>query len=155
MIDFFKTLFNHNYNEQHKRTIVKAISWRVLLTISHFVNGFIITGSLASAAAIAGWSAVINTGLYWLHERGWNWFQWNRKPADGLFFTDGQPRTVTKMITWRIIVNFTNFLIPYFMTGSFGKAAAFFTIAVFVNMALFYIHDRLWNRVTWGKQVAE
>lgn len=143
------------FKETQKRSIVKTISWRVLLTISHFVNGFIVTGSIASAAAIAGWSAVLNSGLYWLHERIWNWVQWNRKPTDGVFFQDGHPRTTTKMITWRLIVNFSNFLVPYFMTGSFGKAAAFFTIAVFVNMALFYLHDRAWNRVKWGKSLDE
>jgi uncharacterized membrane protein len=55
------------------------------------------------------------------------------------------------MISWRVVVNFSNFLIPYFMTGSFGKAFAFFTIAVVVNMALFYLHERVWNRFKWGK----
>jgi uncharacterized membrane protein len=59
------------------------------------------------------------------------------------------------MITWRIVVNFSNFFIPYFVTGSWGQAGAFFTIAVFVNMALFYGHERIWNRIRWGKQVAK
>jgi len=137
--------------EKHPRTIIKTISWRVLLTISHFVNGFIVTGSIAIGLKIAGWSLVINSVLYWFHERIWNWIQWNKKPSDNLFFLDGHPRTTTKMITWRVIVNFSNFLIPYFMTGSLGKAGAFFTIAVIVNMTLFYIHERIWNRVKWGK----
>ena len=141
--------------EKHPRTLVKTISWRVLLTISHFVNALIVTGSMAMAASIAGWSAVINSGLYWLHERVWNWVQWNKKPADGRFFVDGHPRTTTKMITWRLIVNFSNFLVPFFMTGSWGQAAAFFTIAVFINMALFYLHERGWNLVVWGKEKKE
>lgn len=141
--------------ENHPRTLVKTISWRVLLTISHFVNGLIVTGSIVTGLKIAGWSAVLNSILYWLHERAWNFFQWNRKPADGLFFQDGHPRTTTKMVTWRLIVNFSNFFIPFFMTGSWGQAGAFFTIAVFVNMALFYLHERGWNRIGWGKQSAE
>ena len=139
--------------EKHPRTLVKTISWRVLLTISHFVNGVIVTGSIAVGLNIAGWSAVVNSILYWLHERIWNWFQWNKKPADNYFFQDGHPRTTTKMITWRLIVNFSNFFIPFFMTGSWGVAGAFFTIAVFVNMALFYGHERIWNRIKWGKEV--
>jgi uncharacterized membrane protein len=141
------------FKENHPRTIVKTISWRVLLTISHFVNGLIVTGSIANAVAIAGWSALLNSGLYWLHERVWNWIQWNRKPKNNMFFEDGHPRTTAKMITWRLIVNFTNFLIPYFMTGSFGQAAAFFTIAIVVNMTLFYVHDRGWTHIKWGKDV--
>jgi uncharacterized membrane protein len=141
--------------EQHSRTIAKTVSWRILLTISHFINGFIVTGSIAMGLKIAGWSLIINSGLYWLHERAWNFFQWNKQPADNLFFQDGHPRTTTKMITWRLIVNFSNFFVPFFMTGSWGQAGAFFTIAVFVNMALFYGHERVWNRVKWGKTVAD
>lgn len=137
--------------EKHPRTLVKTISWRVLLTISHFINGLIVTGSIVTGLKIAGWSAILNSALYWLHERLWNWLQWNRCPKDGVFFLDGHPRTTTKMITWRLIVNFTNFFIPYFITGSWGQAGAFFSIAVIVNMALFYGHERIWNRIKWGK----
>lgn len=138
-------------NEKHSRTLVKTISWRVLLTISHFVNGLIVTGSIAMGLKIAGWSAVLNSALYWIHERVWNWVQWNRKPNDNLFFQDGHPRTTTKMITWRAVVNFSNFFVPYFITGSWGQAGAFFTVAVIVNMALFYLHERGWNFIKWGK----
>ena len=141
--------------ENHPRTLVKVISWRLLLTISHFINGLIVTGSIVAGLKIAGWSAVLNSVLYWIHERVWNWLQWNRKPKDSLFFLDGHPRTTTKMVTWRIVVNFSNFFIPYFITGSWGQAGAFFTIAVFVNMALFYGHERIWNRICWGKQVTQ
>lgn len=143
------------FKENHKRSLVKVISWRVLLTISHFVNGLIVTGSVAVGLQIAGWAAVINSALYWLHERVWNWVQWNRKPKDGLMFQDGLPRTTSKMVTWRLLINFSNFLIPFFMTGSWGKATAFFTIAVVVNILLYIGHERLWNRISWGKDVVQ
>lgn len=141
------------FKENHIRSILKTISWRILLTISHFINGWIVTGSILVGLKIAGWSLVVNSGLYWLHERVWNWFQWNRKPADNRFFKDGHPRTTTKMITWRLIVNFSNFLVPYFITGSLGKAGAFFTVAVIVNMTLYYLHERLWNMIKFGKKI--
>ena len=65
------------FEEKHPRTLIKVITWRVLLTISHTINGLIVTGSLAMGLKIAGWSLVINSVLYWIHERIWNWFQWN------------------------------------------------------------------------------
>ena len=141
------------FNEGCARTLIKTVSWRILLTISHFINGVIVTGSIAVGLKIAGWSLVINSILYWVHERIWNWLQWNRKPSNSKFFKDGHPRTTTKMITWRLIVNFSNFLIPFFMTGSWGQAGAFFTIAVIVNMMLFYGHERIWNLFKWGKSI--
>jgi len=137
--------------ENHPRTIAKVISWRVLLTISHIVNGFIVSGSWATGLQIAGLAAVINSVLYWAHERGWNFAQWNRKPKDGLMFFEGQPRTISKIITWRVLITSSNFLIPFIMTGSWGSAAAFLGIATIVNVALFYSHERIWNRIVWGK----
>lgn len=138
--------------ENHPRTVAKVISWRVLLTISHIVNGFIITGSWATGLQIAGLAAVINSVLYWAHERGWNYAQWNRKPTDGLLFLEGQPRTISKIVTWRVLITASNFLIPFIMTGSWGSAALFLGIATVVNIALFYGHERLWNRIVWGKK---
>ena len=137
--------------ENHPRTVAKVISWRVLLTISHIVNGFIVTGSWATGLQIAGLAAVINSVLYWGHERGWNFAQWNRKPSDGLMFHEGQPRTISKIVTWRVLITASNFLIPFIMTGSWGSAALFLGLATVVNIALFYGHERLWNRIVWGK----
>lgn len=141
--------------EKHPRTLAKTLSWRIILTVSHFVNGFIVTGSIASAAAIAGLSAIINSVLYWAHERIWNWAQWNRKPKDGLMFLDGQPRTISKIITWRAVITGSNFVVPWILTGSLGQAAAFMSIAIVVNIAIFYFHERAWNRISWGKTVKE
>lgn len=137
--------------ENHPRTIAKVISWRVLLTISHIVNGFIVTGSWTTGLQIAGLAAIINSVLYWAHERGWNFAQWNRKPKDDLLFFEGQPRTISKIVTWRVLITASNFLIPFIMTGSWGSAALFLGIATVVNVALFYTHERLWNRIVWGK----
>jgi uncharacterized membrane protein len=141
--------------ENHPRTLAKVVSWRVLLTISHFVNGYIVSGSWATGAAIAGLAAVINSVLYWAHERGWNFAQWNRRPTDGLLFFEGQPRTISKILTWRVLITASNFLIPFIITGSWGSAAAFLGIATIVNIGLFYGHERLWNRVVWGKAIKE
>jgi uncharacterized membrane protein len=139
------------YNETHARSIAKTLTIRVLFSLSHLVNGFIISGSWIIGAQILGIAAVINMTLHWLHERGWNWFQWNRKPEDNKFFKDGHPRTISKSITWRALITCSNFLIPYFMTGSLGKALAFLTIATFMNIIIYYTHERVWNRVSWGK----
>lgn len=140
------------YIENHPRTVVKVISWRVLLTISHIVNGFLATGSLLVGLKIAGLAAVINSVLFWAHERAWNIAQWNRKQQDGSVFVEGQPRTLSKIITWRVLITASNFVIPYLMTGSWGSAAIFAGMATVVNMLLFWGHERVWNKITWGKQ---
>jgi uncharacterized membrane protein len=143
------------FTEQHPRTIAKVISWRVALTTSHIVNGFIVTGSWVTGLQIAGLAAVINSVLFWLHERTWNRAQWNRKPQEDLKFVEGQPRTISKILTWRVLITASNFIIPFIITGSFGSAVLFGGIATVVNMFIFWAHERIWNRITWGKNSIE
>lgn len=138
-------------NEEQKRSIAKALTARVMFTMSHLVNGFIISGSWVMGAQIVGVAAVVNLLLFWGHERAWNYFQFNRKPKDGLMFVDGHPRSVSKAVTWRILITINNFLIPYILTGSWKAAAAFLTIATIMNTVLYYTHERVWNRFSWGK----
>lgn len=139
------------FTEKHPRTIAKAITWRVLLTISHIVNAFIATGSLIVGLKIAGLATIINSILYWSHERVWNWWQWNRRDNEKRMFEEGQPRTISKMLTWRVLITCSNFIIPFIMTGSWGSAVIFAGLATAVNMLIFWSHERIWNQIRWGK----
>lgn len=143
------------FTEKHPRTIAKAITWRILLTISHIVNAFIATGSLIVGLKIAGLATIINSILYWSHERIWNWWQWNRKDDEKKTFAEGQPRTISKMLTWRVLITCSNFIIPFIMTGSWGSAVIFAGLATVVNMFIFWSHERVWNIVRWGKDKKE
>jgi uncharacterized membrane protein len=140
------------FEETHLRSITKVVSWRVLITFSHLINALIATGSLMLGLQIAGLATIINSCLFWAHERGWNHFQWNRRKDTKLEFNEGQTRSVSKIVTWRILITGSNFLIPFIITGSWGSAAIFAGMATVVNMVLFWGHDRLWNWIRWGKR---
>jgi uncharacterized membrane protein len=141
------------YNESHPRTIVKAITFRILFTISHIVNAFIVTGSFITGLKIAGLATIINTCLFWIHERIWNILSWNRNDNKKIVFNEGNPRSLSKMISWRITVTTSNVIIPYFVTGSWGQAVLFAGIATMVNMFLFWTHERIWNLFKFGKRL--
>ena len=140
------------YKETQTRSIVKVISWRVFITISHLVNAFIATGSLMLGLQIAGLATIINSFLFWAHERAWNYVQWNRNPDSKLTFKEGNIRSLSKIVTWRILITVSNFLIPFIITGSWGSAAIFAGLATVVNMIIFWAHERLWNWIKWGKE---
>ena len=139
------------FNENHPRSIAKVISWRVLITVSHIVNAFVVTGSLLIGVKIAGLALVINSVMFWVHERSWNVIQWNRKENEKIKFTEGQLRSISKVVSWRIFITVSNFVIPFIMTGSWGQAALFAGMATVVNMVLYWSHERLWNWIRWGK----
>jgi uncharacterized membrane protein len=141
------------YTETHKRTIAKTLTVRVCFTLSHILNGWIVTGELMTGVTIASVAILVNMFLFWIHERIWNWFQWNRNPidTDTLMFVDGHPRTLSKSITWRALITVNNFMIPFLTTGSWQIALAFLTVATFLNIIVYYAHERAWNLVKWGK----
>lgn len=60
----------------HRRSVAKAISWRILGSIDTFVIGFLITGKLSLGAAIAGTEIITKIFLYYFHERCWGRIKW-------------------------------------------------------------------------------
>jgi adenylylsulfate kinase len=65
-------------SDTHIRSLVKAISWRIIGTLETFLISWIITGQIATASGIAGIQAVLSTILYWYHERIWLKVKWGK-----------------------------------------------------------------------------
>lgn len=66
-------------NVTRSRSFVKALSYRIWGTVSSFVVAWVITGSAELSGLIAFWETVVKVGIYYVHERGWNFIQWGRK----------------------------------------------------------------------------
>lgn len=62
--------------ETHKRSLVKAISYRVLGSSATGAIGWWLTGSLRIGAAVGIADTVIKLGLYYAHERIWHRCSW-------------------------------------------------------------------------------
>ena len=64
--------------EYKKRSIVKAISWRITGTTDTFIISYLITGKLTYASAISVTEVVTKICLYYFHERTWNRITWGK-----------------------------------------------------------------------------
>lgn len=64
--------------ETHKRSLVKTITWRIIGSTSASIIAYTITGSIEVSSAIGAIHLVINTILYWMHERFWNKLGWGK-----------------------------------------------------------------------------
>jgi uncharacterized membrane protein len=42
-------------------------------------------------------------------------------------------------------------VISYFVTGDFTMALSIGSVEVFTKMALYFFHERLWNKIRYGK----
>jgi len=65
-------------SDSNVRSLVKAISWRIIGTVETFLISLLMTGKLTTAGSIAGIQAVLSTLLYWYHERVWNKLKWGK-----------------------------------------------------------------------------
>lgn len=69
--------------ETHLRSIVKAMTWRVLATVITFSVAWTLTGQLEKAVQIGILDSLIKLGIYYSHERVWNRLQFGKpKPPE-------------------------------------------------------------------------
>ena len=66
-------------SERPIRSIVKAMSWRVVGTIDTMVISWFITGKLSMALAIGSIEVITKMILYYGHERIWNLIKWRKQ----------------------------------------------------------------------------
>ena len=66
-------------SERPIRSIVKAISWRVVGTIDTMIISWFITGKLSMALAIGSIEVITKMILYYGHERIWNLIKWRKQ----------------------------------------------------------------------------
>ena len=62
--------------DNHRRSLAKAVSWRVTGTIDTFIISWIVSGKLGIAGSIAATELLTKIGLFYLHERAWGFVRW-------------------------------------------------------------------------------
>ncbi|WP_321469554.1 DUF2061 domain-containing protein [Halarcobacter sp.] len=60
-------------------------------------------------------------------------------------------RSVAKSVSWRTVGTLDTVIISYFITGNLTMAASIGSIELFTKMALYYFHERAWNKISFGK----
>jgi uncharacterized membrane protein len=61
-----------NFYEKAMRSLGKVVTWRILVTITNFVGGYLASGSWKVGLGVVGFALVVNSMLYYFHERAWN-----------------------------------------------------------------------------------
>lgn len=131
--------------EAHARSLVKAVSWRLVGSTDTFILSFLVTGNATWAVSIASAEALTKILLYYLHERAWRLVPWGRQHAAH------HGRAVAKGASWRALATLDTFLLSWLITGHLGKAGAIASFETVTKIALFYVHEQLWARVPWGR----
>ncbi len=133
--------------DSRRRSITKTITWRITASLDTFLLSFLITGSFEIALAIGATEVLTKLLLYYFHERIWNTVNWGR--IEG---TPTSVRSLSKTISWRITGTIDTTIIAFFYSGNIEKAAAIGIAEVFTKIFLYYLHERIWSRIKWGRQ---
>lgn len=59
-------------------------------------------------------------------------------------------RTILKTVSWRIIATTTTVTIAYFVFGDISNALKVGGIEFFAKMAIYYLHERAWQKLPVG-----
>jgi adenylylsulfate kinase len=68
--------------ESSTRSIIKALSWRIIATLTTTGLVFAVTGRFDLAITVGIFEAVAKMALYFGHERLWNRLNFGRTPVD-------------------------------------------------------------------------
>lgn len=68
-----------DFNEQSTRSIVKAITYRLLIIAATSIIVWIYTGDPALTTTITISTTISNSLLYFVHERIWNKIKWGKQ----------------------------------------------------------------------------
>jgi uncharacterized membrane protein len=128
--------------DSHGRSLAKAVTWRAIGTLDTFLWSWLITGHPVAAGTIASLETFTKIALFYVHERVWRLFKW--APS-------ARTRSLAKAISWRLCGSLDTTILTLLVTGSLKYAVSIASAEALTKIVLYYIHERIWRRVAWGR----
>lgn len=60
-------------------------------------------------------------------------------------------RSIVKAVVYRLLIVLSIFIITYLETGRLSDAAAITGITAITGTIIYYIHERVWSNISWGR----
>ena len=60
-------------------------------------------------------------------------------------------RSIAKALSWRVTGTLDTVVVSYFVTGKIGLALSIGFVELFTKIGLYYVHERVWNRIAFGR----
>jgi uncharacterized membrane protein len=61
-------------------------------------------------------------------------------------------RSVLKAVSWRTLGTLDTFAISWFLTGRVEIAGSIAALEVVTKIAWYYLHERVWATIPWGRR---
>ena len=70
----------------------------------------------------------------------------------GKKYIDTHHRSLIKALTWRAIGTLDTILISFILTGKIKLALSIGAVELITKTILYYLHERIWNKIQFGKK---
>ena len=67
---------------------------------------------------------------------------------------DSLARSLSKTILWRVIATLITLVVVYMFTGELRQATTITLIVASILAVGYYIHERVWDNIDWGRHRA-
>ena len=66
-------------------------------------------------------------------------------------YSEAKRRSFFKAVSWRIVATLVTLATAYAFTQKASQSLGIAVVAAVVNVLTYYFHERIWNRIGWGK----
>lgn len=64
-------------------------------------------------------------------------------------------RSLVKAISWRVTGTVDTMIVSFLITGKLSLAISIGCVELFTKLALYYVHERVWNNISFGRVTAK
>ena len=64
---------------------------------------------------------------------------------------NARSRSLAKAVSWRVVGSLETFGLSFLITGHVGHAASIAMAEIATKIGLYYLHERAWRRIAWGR----
>ena len=128
------------------RALAKAVSWRVVGTLDTFIWSLLISHQAFQASSITSADFLVKVPLYYVHERAWRHIAWA---------PDSHARSLVKALSFRVFAGVSTFLISLVVTARLDSAISITSAETITKIVLYYLHERGWRLIPWGRLEAQ
>jgi uncharacterized membrane protein len=68
---------------------------------------------------------------------------------------ENHTRSIVKTISWRVIATLTTMVLVFTFTGQLFLSVGVGLVEVISKLIFYYIHERIWDKISWGRAHAK
>jgi uncharacterized membrane protein len=135
-------------SETHLRTTAKVVVYRSISLTTTILLTIAYGATITQAMAFGVYALLSGLAMLYVYDRIWLLIGWNRDSRG----EDTNKRSIVKAILYRCIVMLmvmAGSLVIF--TSSSWTAFLMATSQFVLNITTFYVCERVWNKIKWGK----